>query len=78
MYVNEVTAVKLKIPLMNRKFLNFDAMGPFIHHIFHSFENFVIFKNQLLKFTSSIDASDGSVTADIICRRKSFLFQNPS
>ena len=26
-----IWAVKLKIPLMNRKYLLFDAMGPFIH-----------------------------------------------
>ena len=40
--------------------------------IFHSFENFVTLKNLLWDFISSIDASDVSATAGIICLRKSF------
>ena len=37
-------------------------------------------KTQIWNFISSIDASDVSVTADIICRRKSFqkLLENLS
>ena len=29
--LSNIWAVKLKIPLMNRKYLLLDAMGPFIH-----------------------------------------------
>ena len=47
---------------------------------FHSFDNFVTLKNKIWNFISSIDASDVSATADIICRRKSFqkLLENLS
>ena len=42
------------------------------------FENFVTLKNYVWNFISSIDASDVSATANIICQHKSFrkLFQN--
>ena len=40
--------------------------------IFNSFENFVTLENYLWSFTSSVDASDVSVTADIICQHKIF------
>ena len=52
----------------------------FLAKVFISSENFVILKNYLWNFISSIDVSNVSATADIICERKSFrkLFQNPS
>ena len=40
--------------------------------IFQYFESFVTLKKFLWSFISSIDASDVSATAGIICRRKSF------
>ena len=40
--------------------------------VFHSFENSVTLKKLLWNFTSSIDASDVSATAGIICQPKIF------
>ena len=47
---------------------------------FSMLENFVTLKRQIWDFISSIDASDVSATAGIICRRKSFqkLLENLS
>ena len=39
---------------------------------FHFIENLVTLKNKIQNFTASIDASDVSVTADNIWRRKGF------
>ena len=39
---------------------------------FHFIENLVTLKNEIQNFTASIDASDVSLTADIIWRRKGF------
>ena len=55
---------------------NFHRVEPkleiaFLAQFWTFFENFITSK-KLLKFTSSKDDSDVSVTADIICQRKTF------